>query len=77
MDRHEQSGNNKAMLLAFRYKIAGSVNDSGTLVKAPISATRSLKKGMAFETMQEDSDTTNVMPNQRMEGRVLDLGSSM
>ena len=41
--------------------MAGKRSVNGTLVKAPMKATRSLKNGMAFATKKADADVTNVM----------------
>lgn len=43
-------GQNAAAPTTLRWKTAGKSNVSGTLVKAPISATRSSKKGIALAT---------------------------
>ena len=51
-----------------RKKTAGNKSDSGTLVRAPISATKSLKKGMALETKNAMTDKVKVKISHRILG---------
>jgi hypothetical protein len=58
-----------------RCNTSGSVKVNGILVSAPISASKSLKKGTALATMYDEMDKMSVMYNQRRRGRYWRLGT--
>lgn len=70
-------GHQMDICLTRRKNTAGSNNVKGTLVRAPINATKSLKKGTALETKKAMTAMTPVSIIHRTFGRLFNPNSLM